>query len=62
MTLGVFDTFKVGIAPSSSHTMDPMRATREFVACGDEKGASGLRSAAFLNRFRSSYAPRSGGI
>jgi L-serine dehydratase len=31
MTLSVFDIFKVGIGPSSSHTMGPMRAAREFV-------------------------------
>src|SRR5258705_11244330 len=28
--LSVFDIFKVGIGPSSSHTMGPMRAAREF--------------------------------
>ena len=31
MTLSVFDIFKVGIGPSSSHTMGPMRAAHEFV-------------------------------
>jgi L-serine dehydratase len=31
MSLSVFDIFKVGIGPSSSHTMGPMRAAREFV-------------------------------
>jgi L-serine dehydratase len=31
MTLSVFDIFKVGIGPSSSHTMGPMRAAREFL-------------------------------
>jgi L-serine dehydratase len=31
MTLSVFAIFKVGIGPSSSHTMGPMRAAREFV-------------------------------
>src|SRR5690349_16744219 len=30
-SLGVFDIFKVGIGPSSSHTMGPMRAAQEFV-------------------------------
>jgi L-serine dehydratase len=30
MTLSVFDIFKVGIGPSSSHTMGPMRAARDF--------------------------------
>ena len=32
MSLSVFDIFKVGIGPSSSHTMGPMRAACEFVA------------------------------
>ncbi|MGB6604895.1 MAG: L-serine ammonia-lyase [Steroidobacteraceae bacterium] len=32
MTLSAFDIFKVGIGPSSSHTMGPMRAARAFVA------------------------------
>jgi L-serine dehydratase len=31
MSLSVFDIFKVGIGPSSSHTMGPMRAAHEFV-------------------------------
>lgn len=30
MDLGTFDIFKVGVGPSSSHTMGPMRAAREF--------------------------------
>jgi len=30
MTLSVFDIFKIGVGPSSSHTMGPMRAAREF--------------------------------
>src|SRR5580704_8782653 len=30
MSLSTFDIFKVGIGPSSSHTMGPMRAAREF--------------------------------
>ncbi|MGB8327172.1 MAG: L-serine ammonia-lyase [Steroidobacteraceae bacterium] len=29
--ISVFDIFKIGIGPSSSHTMGPMRAAREFV-------------------------------
>src|ERR1700747_2686764 len=32
MSLSVFDIFKVGIGPSSSHTMGPMRAAHEFAA------------------------------
>jgi len=31
MSLSVFDIFKIGIGPSSSHTMGPMNAAREFV-------------------------------
>jgi L-serine dehydratase len=30
MTLSVFDIFKIGIGPSSSHTMGPMNAARNF--------------------------------
>jgi L-serine dehydratase len=40
MTVSVFDIFKVGIGPSSSHTMGPMRAAREF--------ALGLKRAGLL--------------
>jgi L-serine dehydratase len=31
MAISVFDLFKVGIGPSSSHTVGPMRAAREFL-------------------------------
>ncbi|MGH8372051.1 MAG: L-serine ammonia-lyase [Gammaproteobacteria bacterium] len=31
MTISVFDIFKVGIGPSSSHTVGPMRAARRFL-------------------------------
>jgi L-serine dehydratase len=31
MSLSVFDIFKIGIGPSSSHTMGPMNASRSFV-------------------------------
>ena len=31
--ISVFDIFKIGIGPSSSHTVGPMKAAREFVAC-----------------------------
>jgi L-serine dehydratase len=37
MTISVFDLFKVGIGPSSSHTVGPMRAARMFIeSLGDE--------------------------
>ena len=32
MNLSVLDIFKIGIGPSSSHTMGPMNAARGFVA------------------------------
>jgi len=32
VTISVFDLFKVGIGPSSSHTVGPMRAAARFVA------------------------------
>ncbi len=32
MTISVFDLFTVGIGPSSSHTVGPMRAANQFVA------------------------------
>ncbi len=32
MTISVFELFKVGIGPSSSHTVGPMRAAADFVA------------------------------
>ena len=31
MTLSVFDLFKIGIGPSSSHTVGPMKAACQFV-------------------------------
>ena len=33
MTISVFDIFKIGIGPSSSHTVGPMRAAKIFVDC-----------------------------
>src|SRR5258706_12983558 len=31
MTISVFDLFSIGIGPSSSHTVGPMKAANEFV-------------------------------
>lgn len=42
MALSVFDLFKIGIGPSSSHTVGPMRAALQF--------ATGLRQAGLLER------------
>jgi len=44
MTISVFDLFKIGIGPSSSHTVGPMKAARLF--------ASGLRDSGLLGRTR----------
>jgi L-serine dehydratase len=38
MSLSVFDIFKIGIGPSSSHTMGPMNAARGFAQLLDERG------------------------
>jgi L-serine dehydratase len=38
MALSVFDLFKVGIGPSSSHTVGPMRAARQFALRLSERG------------------------
>ena len=42
MALSVFDLFKIGIGPSSSHTVGPMRAALEF--------ANGLKEAGLLEQ------------
>jgi L-serine dehydratase len=38
MSLSVFDVFKIGIGPSSSHTMGPMNAARDFVELLEVRG------------------------
>src|SRR6476660_5657954 len=39
MAVSVFDLFKIGIGPSSSHTVGPMRAAARFVTRGlEERG------------------------
>ncbi|WP_461548164.1 L-serine ammonia-lyase [Sphaerotilus sulfidivorans] len=38
MTISVFDLFKIGIGPSSSHTVGPMKAARLFVQRLDAAG------------------------
>ena len=39
MTIGVFDLFKIGVGPSSSHTVGPMVAARTFAATLAESDA-----------------------
>jgi len=41
MAVSVFDLFKIGIGPSSSHTVGPMRAARLFVARLQHEGGLG---------------------
>ncbi|MFN8289553.1 MAG: L-serine ammonia-lyase [Chitinophagaceae bacterium] len=36
--ISVFDIFKIGVGPSSSHTLGPWRAAQQFVQSLDEKG------------------------
>src|SRR5580658_9112104 len=47
MDLSVLDVFKIGIGPSSSHTMGPMNAARRFVELVEQRGlldrVSGVR-------------------
>jgi L-serine dehydratase len=38
MTLSVFDLFRIGIGPSSSHTVGPMRASRSFALALESRG------------------------
>lgn len=38
MTVSIFDLFSVGIGPSSSHTVGPMRAARGFLERADRQG------------------------
>jgi L-serine dehydratase len=45
MDMSVFDLFKVGIGPSSSHTVGPMIAARRFLLeCGDLTEAVGVEA------------------
>ena len=37
MAISVFDLFKIGIGPSSSHTVGPMRAAKKFVLALQEQ-------------------------
>jgi L-serine dehydratase len=38
MNTSIFEIFKIGIGPSSSHTVGPMRAARDFIANIDRAG------------------------
>src|SRR3954463_13159656 len=41
MKTSIFDIFKIGIGPSSSHTVGPMRAAGSFVRNLDQSGKLG---------------------
>ena len=48
MDMSVFDLFKIGIGPSSSHTVGPMVAARRFlVECGSLDNAVGVEAALY---------------
>ncbi len=53
MTAGVFDLFKLGVGPSSSHTMGPMTAARRFVLLLEERGllarTTGMRTTLYAS-------------
>lgn len=40
--ISVFDLFKIGIGPSSSHTMGPMKAAAAFMSALDQRERAGL--------------------
>src|SRR5579859_3994421 len=42
--ISIFDLFKIGIGPSSSHTVGPMRATRMFLKEAESEQLLGLIS------------------
>jgi L-serine dehydratase len=59
MFLSIFDVFKIGIGPSSSHTMGPMSAARRFLdelATGDRPRAASARPAALTASLHGSLA------
>jgi L-serine dehydratase len=53
MAISVFELFKIGIGPSSSHTVGPMRAARQFALALDEAGLLGRVQAVTVELFGS---------
>ncbi len=53
MTLSVFDIFKIGIGPSSSHTVGPMRAARNFARNLHARGLLGKAEALSIDLYGS---------
>ena len=60
MAVSVFDLFKIGIGPSSSHTVGPMRAARMFVhrlmADGQLAGTRRVKAELFGERYAEAWA------
>lgn len=52
MFLGVFDLFKIGIGPSSSHTVGPMEAARRFAAEALQAAGGFDRSARSAEKYK----------
>src|ERR1700743_3816759 len=46
--ISVFDIFKIGIGPSSSHTLGPWRAAQRFIATLKSKGLDKVQSVRVL--------------
>ncbi|MGH7297792.1 MAG: L-serine ammonia-lyase [Polyangiaceae bacterium] len=53
MALSVFDLFRIGIGPSSSHTVGPMRAARRFAASLEKHGHLGATRAVKVDLYGS---------
>ena len=53
MAISVFDLFKIGIGPSSSHTVGPMRAARMFATALAESGGLDRTAAVRVELFGS---------
>jgi L-serine dehydratase len=53
MTLSVFDLFRIGIGPSSSHTVGPMRAARRFALALEGAGLLAATAAVKVELFGS---------
>ncbi len=53
MAISVFDLFKIGIGPSSSHTVGPMRAARQFALLLEQHGLLGQTARVSVELFGS---------
>ncbi|MDA3146540.1 L-serine ammonia-lyase [Leucobacter sp. UCMA 4100] len=60
MAVSVFDLFKVGIGPSSSHTVGPMRAAQTFAQHLESKGALETTTAIAVDLYGSLAATGAG--